>query len=136
MKIIFIIVINKYIQMNPPSTMNPLSKSDENTNTHTIIQPKYNNTRYYNINTWIYTLSYGTLSVATCCLFCGGCFGQIDGPDMLYGYKNEVEVKDDINRDTVNCVKWMEACMLGVKYLPTLGCCCGFCGTFLPTLDC
>ena len=92
--------------------------------------------RMKNIGKWITALSCGTLSMFTCCMCCGGCFGSVRGPDMacdldVFEGKDYNTLAPDEKR-IVNVTSWCGAAAIAMKCLPCLGCCCGCCGVISP----
>lgn len=85
-----------------------------------------------NLKKWTIALTCGTLSVLTCCMFCGMC-GYLEPPQVLkkvtYGSENTESRKNlDVARD------WVDLGCFAMTCLPVCGCCCGFCG-FIPPKD-
>ena len=121
-----IIFILYYKIMQPPTTVNPMNRMDSANNLNPLFTPQDYNTRCNNITKWIYLLSCGTFSLCTCGAFCGGCCGFICGPNILDSKTSGMD------KNISNAVKWIEAYVIGITYLPTLGYCCGYCGKYSP----
>ena len=90
--------------------------------------------RMKNIGKWITTLSCGTLSMFTCFMCCGGCCGNIRGPDSACDVicENDYNSLANDEKKAVNILTWCGVSLLAIKCLPTLGCCFGCCGVFSP----
>ena len=86
-----------------------------------------------NIQKWIVALTYGTISIFTCCMCCG-CCGKLRGPNAILDINDTIY--NNLSKDEqqiINITNWCGLAAIAYKCgLPTCGCCCGCFGRISP----
>lgn len=97
-------------------------------------EKEFEMSRCRKIGRWIGTMTFGCLSLLTCCCFCCGACGKIRSPRTMVLYDDDDNPNQtETEKQMKNGLEWSMMATITLYAVPTCGCCgFGCCGLIGP----